>query len=296
MTAFAEVSPGVLPTERPSSAQVALWASAAVAALAVHVGAMALAMRQPEAAGDAPPAAIAIEIAPDAMAPNPEPETLIAPDMQTSMEVPDYQLETADIPEPPPPDTVPDIPPPEAMDMPDTPDMLPVAEAPPLPPSEIFEPAPVRPQQRPENLPPPPQVVEQREQPRREPPRQPPPSVQQQQAAVNAPQGQAVAAPQTSQGSTGVSPARWQSRLIAHLERRKRYPSGARSRREEGTAHVRFSIDRSGNVLSVQLVRSSGFAELDQEVLAMVRRASPVPAPPEGANLEVVAPVLFQIR
>ena len=97
-------------------------------------------------------------------------------------------------------------------------------------------------------------------------------------------------------GTGAVSPARWQSRLMAHLERRKRYPSGARSRREQGTAYVRFTIDERGNVLSASLARSSGSAELDAEVLSLVRRASPVPAPPPGVNRTITAPVQFRLR
>src|SRR5690606_25661826 len=52
-----------------------------------------------------------------------------------------------------------------------------------------------------------------------------------------------AAAPQTNRGAASVSPARWQSRLLAHLERRKRYPSQARRQRQEGIAQVRFTID-----------------------------------------------------
>jgi periplasmic protein TonB len=93
-----------------------------------------------------------------------------------------------------------------------------------------------------------------------------------------------------------VSPAKWQSRLMSHLERRKRYPSAARSNREEGTVYVRFRIDDSGNVLSVSLSRSSGYPTLDSAVLDMVRAASPVPAPPEGVNKTITAPVRFNLR
>lgn len=106
-----------------------------------------------------------------------------------------------------------------------------------------------------------------------------------------------ASAAQTSAGrSASVSPARWQSRLLAHLERRKRYPESARRSRSEGTAYVRFSIDGDGNVGSVSLARSSGIAALDEEVVAMVRRASPVPAPPPGVNRTIMVPVRFNLR
>ena len=83
---------------------------------------------------------------------------------------------------------------------------------------------------------------------------------------------------------------------MAHLERRKRYPSGSRSRREEGVVHVSFAIDAAGNVLSAQISRSSGHPALDAEVLALVRRASPVPAPPPDVPRQITAPVQFRIR
>ncbi|MCL2891676.1 energy transducer TonB family protein [Brenneria tiliae] len=107
-----------------------------------------------------------------------------------------------------------------------------------------------------------------------------------------------TAARQSTAGASAASAtsAKWQARLMAHLERRKKYPSGARARGEVGTVFIRFSIDDAGNVLDAQLARSSGFAELDREVLALVRRASPVPAPPAGMPHAITAPVRFSVR
>ena len=93
-----------------------------------------------------------------------------------------------------------------------------------------------------------------------------------------------------------ATPARWQARVASHLERRKRYPSAARKQGQQGTAQVRFTIDGSGNVQSVSLVRSSGVPLLDEEVVALVRRASPVPAPPPGVNRTIVVPIRFSMR
>jgi protein TonB len=116
------------------------------------------------------------------------------------------------------------------------------------------------------------------------------------QAQVQARASDRIAAAQTASGLSSMSPANWQSLLMAHLERRKRYPSGARERGARGIAYVRFTIDGAGNVLSASLVRSSGFAELDQEGVALVRRASPLPAPPPGANRMITVPVDFNIN
>ncbi|MBS3651525.1 TonB family protein [Pseudaminobacter sp. 19-2017] len=96
-----------------------------------------------------------------------------------------------------------------------------------------------------------------------------------------------------------VSPARWQSKLVSYLNRHKRYPRAARSRREEGTAQLAFTIDASGRVLSARITRSSGSAEIDGEVLAMIRRASPLPAPPAEiarSRMDLSVPISFSLR
>lgn len=93
--------------------------------------------------------------------------------------------------------------------------------------------------------------------------------------------------------------ANWQSEVNAHLERHKRYPHGARSRREEGSARLRFKIDRRGRVLNVDLEQSSGSFLLDREVQSVVHRAQPLPKPPAdvvGEVLELVWQVEFALR
>ena len=44
----------------------------------------------------------------------------------------------------------------------------------------------------------------------------------------------------------------------------------------------------------VSLVRGTGYASLDQEAVAMVRRASPFPAPPPGHLRNFTAPIGFR--
>ncbi len=94
-----------------------------------------------------------------------------------------------------------------------------------------------------------------------------------------------------------VSPARWQSKVVAWLNRHKRYPRGAGG--EQGMVSVAFAINASGSVLSVRVARSSGNAELDKAALDMVRRASPVPAPPPEiaqSRMNLAVPVQFSVR
>lgn len=282
MTAAADFD---LPPDRLTGGQAALWLSAAVVVLAAHGGAALWALRTPpvQAAAGAPPA-VMIELAPEPAAPM-EAESQIAPDMTEAPEV----LEST-------PEPVEDL----AAPIAEVPELVPPPPpltAPPAALPEVALPSPeeARPAARPRDL----AVAEPpREEKRPEPPRPEPPSAEKRMArAETAQKAAAASAPKSaSAGASGGSPAKWQSRLMAHLERRKRYPSGARSRREEGTALVRFSIDANGNVLSARLARSSGSAELDEATLALVRRASPVPAPPPGAPLDLTAPVAYTIR
>ena len=84
--------------------------------------------------------------------------------------------------------------------------------------------------------------------------------------------------------------------VSAHLRRYQQYPSDARSRGDQGTATVSFSLDGSGRVTSARLARSSGIASIDGEVQAMVRRASPFPAPPGGRAQSFSVPVNFRLN
>ena len=81
-------------------------------------------------------------------------------------------------------------------------------------------------------------------------------------------------------GRSGASLANWPSVLAAHLNRHKRYPASARADGLTGTVVLVIAIDRSGNVISASVGRSSGAAVLDSEGTALAHRASPVPPPP----------------
>lgn len=78
--------------------------------------------------------------------------------------------------------------------------------------------------------------------------------------------------------------------VAAHLSRYKQ-PVGS-----TGIAAVTFTIGGSGSVSSVRLSRASGVAAIDQEVQAMVRRASPFPAPPGGRPQSFSVPVNFRVN
>jgi periplasmic protein TonB len=92
---------------------------------------------------------------------------------------------------------------------------------------------------------------------------------------------------------------RWESGLVAHIERFKRYPAEARARGDHGMARVAFTIDRDGWVRESRILETSGSPELDRECLAMLARAQPMPKPPHQAQtseLSFIVPVRFNIR
>lgn len=91
----------------------------------------------------------------------------------------------------------------------------------------------------------------------------------------------------------------YQIRLLRHLNRHKRYPGGARAKREQGVVYVRFAMDRRGNVLSAAIEKSGRFADLDGEGLALMSRAQPLPTPPAevaGDPIEMIVPVEFSLK
>jgi len=93
--------------------------------------------------------------------------------------------------------------------------------------------------------------------------------------------------------------AHWQQALVSHLNRFKRYPDGARARGSQGSVLVEFTIDRSGNVVASRVLRHSGSSFLDEEAIAVLQRASPLPRPPAeitGEFFPLTLPIQFRIK
>jgi len=107
----------------------------------------------------------------------------------------------------------------------------------------------------------------------------------------------AAARPGVSKGKT--LPASWVQKLLAHLNHYKRYPREASLRHEDGVVVLSFTMDRNGHVLARHIARSSGSAELDAEVLKMLRRADPLPQLPlnvTGSTRSFNVPIRFALR
>jgi len=104
-------------------------------------------------------------------------------------------------------------------------------------------------------------------------------------------------APPAPQPSAGKPT--WEGLVLGALNKVKRYPRDAHFARQQGVPYIRFVMNREGKVVSVRLERSSGFRSLDQEAMALPKRAQPLPKPPEdvrGDTIELVVPVEFFMR
>lgn len=103
-----------------------------------------------------------------------------------------------------------------------------------------------------------------------------------------------IAAPAAARMANNSRP-NWESQVLAHLERFRRYPARARAAREQGVVYVRFTMDRAGRVLSSAVVRKSGSAALDRAALDTLARAQPLPAIPADRPevIELTVPVEF---
>jgi len=64
------------------------------------------------------------------------------------------------------------------------------------------------------------------------------------------------------------------------IERHKKYPEEARTRRMEGRVTVRFVITPEGGIRDTTVVKSSRQKALDEAALLAVQNASPFPKPP----------------
>jgi periplasmic protein TonB len=215
-------------------------------------------------------------------APLPQPrksgiEVLLAPPPQPAAETPPPTPE-------PPPVAATEPPPPEP---PPAPAAIPKREPLPPPPKPLVH--------KPVVKPPPrlaaPQPVPETPPPQRAPRAAPQPAPVQ--TAVAPPAPMMMPAPHPA---PTVSPG-YRSLLSSWLESHKRYPETARARGEEGRAVLRFRVDRSGRVLNYALAASTGFADLDAAIDAMMRSATlpPFPADMAASDVEVSVTVRFSL-
>lgn len=250
------------------------WTAAVTLVVAAHGGAawMALNWKSPAEAAGEPPPAVMIELAPLAVAPEAPPED-VAPGPQMT--------EADEQPEPEPEKPVEEKVEPQPEPTPEPPVETEVQppEQPKIEKAEVVLPAKAEP--------PKPKPKPKKKQQKAAPRTTAPPTSQAQRA------DRAAAPFASSSLNPSMSPASWRGSLMAHLNRHKRFPSGAAG---TGVVTVAFTIDRSGRVLSARLVRGSGDPALDAEAVSLPRRASPVPAPPPnvgGGSVTLAVPIRF---
>jgi periplasmic protein TonB len=73
--------------------------------------------------------------------------------------------------------------------------------------------------------------------------------------------------------------ANWGRKISAYFELHKRYPP---DKNKAATVKVNLVINRLGNIISAVVAESSGDAVLDDAALSMIHRSDPVPKPPAG--------------
>lgn len=109
-------------------------------------------------------------------------------------------------------------------------------------------------------------------------------------------------APRTAESGKGGAPRiepSWQTSLVRKIQGAKRYPPAARARGEQGVVLLRFSLDRNGHLLTHSITQSSGHADLDEEVMAMIVRAEPLPPFPPSMSqprLDLTVPIRFSLQ
>ncbi|SOE18873.1 outer membrane transport energization protein TonB [Hoeflea halophila] len=78
-------------------------------------------------------------------------------------------------------------------------------------------------------------------------------------------------------------------KVYARIARTRQRNAGGR-----GVVQVRFNVSPSGQAVRISVARSSGNARVDSAAVAHVKRASPFPKPPSGAQTRFVIPIEFR--
>lgn len=88
-------------------------------------------------------------------------------------------------------------------------------------------------------------------------------------------------------GNAAVS--NYPGKIYAKIARTRQKNAGGR-----GVTQVRFNVSSSGKAVGISIARSSGNARIDRAAVAHVKRASPFPKPPPGAQTRYVIPIEFR--
>lgn len=89
------------------------------------------------------------------------------------------------------------------------------------------------------------------------------------------------------------------AKVMAHLARRKVYPSEAKKARQQGVVTVRFTVGRNGSISDAEIRKSSGYELLDSVTLELLARAAPLPRMPSSMQQDSVTlslPIEYSLR
>jgi TonB family protein len=92
-------------------------------------------------------------------------------------------------------------------------------------------------------------------------------------------------------GSDAVSSEQWVL-IVSSIERVKSYPRMARERGIQGVVQVRFKLRPTGDVETVEIIKSSGYDILDDASIRTVYRAAPLPY----VNGWVAVPIAYILK
>lgn len=92
-----------------------------------------------------------------------------------------------------------------------------------------------------------------------------------------------------ARNSGNAAASNYPGKVYSKIARTRQRNAGGR-----GVAQVRFNVSSSGRAVSVSIARSSGNARIDSAAVAHVKRASPFPKPPPGAQTRYVIPIEFR--
>ena len=112
---------------------------------------------------------------------------------------------------------------------------------------------------------------------------------------VESVEAQVATTGEEQEGGDSTERAEYLGKLSAHIQRFKVNPRS----RNTGLVIVKLTLDTTGEVLSREVVKSSGSNRLDLAALATIDKAAPFPAVPNGifdGPLVVTQPFRFTVR
>jgi len=91
----------------------------------------------------------------------------------------------------------------------------------------------------------------------------------------------------------------WRRKVVKKIAKKHIYPRSAISREIEGKARVKVTLARDGAITNFEVVQPSGQAVLDKAIPKMMKKLTPLPAPPASLsdeNLTFVIPITWRLQ